>query len=389
MWRGAQPVREKMRPTAVYRPLPRPRLSLSNGAAVNTTSVLTFRFHLSRSQHSPFPKFPCVPLLPTYGYKGKRQHATHSMAQYYNSTASTSLSRLNRDTSSSSSQTPVLNEDDLNQSIYIFPDPSASRSRSSSISLSIPPSSPFSPASPFSGASDYWAGSVASPSSRLASVTGGGTRERTISVSTAAESTEVEVWTWEEDEEDISRQNSERGSRWEILGIAGSSRHLRTDSNASPSSVSFSGTLSSLSPSALSLRSPIRGHSHHSRSHSEIQRHDIPAPHPAIRIPLLSFLSSFLSIDESTLHLLRHTPSTSALFPDLPRRQATELSSSEDGALPAHGLLKLFLCSASENDPSSTLIKSLNVMYEKDEEERVEERTDWVVWSWLRWAIGQ
>ncbi|TFK52440.1 hypothetical protein OE88DRAFT_1657708 [Heliocybe sulcata] len=319
------------------------------------------------------------------------------MAQYYNSTASTSLNRLTTDPSLAPSQRPILDEDDLNQSIYIFPNPSTIRSRSSSISFSISPSSPFSPASTFSvsGASDYWSGSAASPSSRHAT----GSRGRTISVSTAAESVEVEVWNWEDEGEDHQpSQNSEeaveRRSRWESLETPESSRRLRAEIGTSPSTVSWTDTLSSLSPSALSLGSPMRGHRRSSArstsdSDSQIPRYDGPAPHPAIRLPLLSLLSSFLSIDESTLHLLRHTPSTSTLFPDLPCRKVSERYSSREATVPEHGFTKLLLYSGSEDDSSSTLTKGLNVMYEKDEEERGEEDTAWVVWRWMRWAVGQ
>ncbi|KAF8501116.1 hypothetical protein F5888DRAFT_1679221 [Russula emetica] len=40
-----------------------------------------------------------------------------------------------------------------------------------------------------------------------------------------------------------------------------------------------------------------------------------PAPHPRIRLPLLSFFVSLLSIDDATLHLVAHSPAHSTLFP--------------------------------------------------------------------------
>ncbi|KAI0247123.1 hypothetical protein BJV78DRAFT_1248025 [Lactifluus subvellereus] len=40
-----------------------------------------------------------------------------------------------------------------------------------------------------------------------------------------------------------------------------------------------------------------------------------PAPHTRIRLPLLSFFVSLLSIDDTTLHLIAHSPAHSALFP--------------------------------------------------------------------------
>lgn len=40
-----------------------------------------------------------------------------------------------------------------------------------------------------------------------------------------------------------------------------------------------------------------------------------PSPHPRIHIPLLSFFVSFLSIDDATPHLLSHSSPNSALFP--------------------------------------------------------------------------
>ncbi|KAI0320529.1 hypothetical protein OF83DRAFT_1169235 [Amylostereum chailletii] len=39
-----------------------------------------------------------------------------------------------------------------------------------------------------------------------------------------------------------------------------------------------------------------------------------PAPHPRIYIPLLSFFASLFSVDDSTLHLISHTPTHSSLF---------------------------------------------------------------------------
>ncbi|KAI0004635.1 hypothetical protein BJV74DRAFT_389638 [Russula compacta] len=40
-----------------------------------------------------------------------------------------------------------------------------------------------------------------------------------------------------------------------------------------------------------------------------------PAPHPRIRLPLLSVFVSLLSIDDATLHLVAHSPAHSTLFP--------------------------------------------------------------------------
>ncbi|EPQ54597.1 hypothetical protein GLOTRDRAFT_139145 [Gloeophyllum trabeum ATCC 11539] len=317
------------------------------------------------------------------------------MAQYYSTSALTS--RLNTNTAFTASRAPVLDEEDLNQSIYIFPNPSSlqgtSRSRSPSVSLSVTPSSPFTPSSAFSGISDYdWSRSAASPS-RHATASESGGRGRGVSVTTAADELQVEAWNWEDEE--YSSQDLEdevdRRSRWDILSRGDSSRRLRTDSDASPSSVSF--TISSLSPSMLSMKSPIRSRVdslRRTRSRSQVtRRYDTAAPHPAIRIPLFSFISSFLSIDESTVHLIRHTPGTSVLFPSSPHDNASEGSTLDDPPQHVHGLSRLFPSSSSEDDHSIALKKGLGIMYEKDEEARIEEDGDWIIWRWMRWAVGQ
>lgn len=62
-----------------------------------------------------------------------------------------------------------------------------------------------------------------------------------------------------------------------------------------------------------------------------------PAPHPRIRLPLLSILVSLFSIDDTTLHLIAHSPAHSALFPG-PIRPSDEGTTN---AQEVHGVLAL------------------------------------------------
>jgi hypothetical protein len=62
-----------------------------------------------------------------------------------------------------------------------------------------------------------------------------------------------------------------------------------------------------------------------------------PTPHPRIRLPLLSVFASLFSIDDTTLHLVAHSPTHSALFPG-------PIRPSDEGARHAqevHGVLAL------------------------------------------------
>ena len=62
-----------------------------------------------------------------------------------------------------------------------------------------------------------------------------------------------------------------------------------------------------------------------------------PAPHPRIRLPLLSVFAPLLSIDDATLHLIAHSPAHSALFPG-PIHPPDERTGNTQGI---HGILAL------------------------------------------------
>jgi hypothetical protein len=61
------------------------------------------------------------------------------------------------------------------------------------------------------------------------------------------------------------------------------------------------------------------------------------APHPRIRLPLLSVLASLFSIDDTTLHLVAHSPAHSALFPGPIRPSDEGTRNAQD----VHGVLAL------------------------------------------------
>jgi hypothetical protein len=70
------------------------------------------------------------------------------------------------------------------------------------------------------------------------------------------------------------------------------------------------------------------------------------APHPRIRLPLLSVFTSLFSVDDTTLHLVAHSPTHSALFPG-------PIRPSDEGARRAqevHGSLALLEPSRQHTD---------------------------------------
>jgi hypothetical protein len=69
----------------------------------------------------------------------------------------------------------------------------------------------------------------------------------------------------------------------------------------------------------LESRKPLaeRTHAHAAQVFTRSRTVSPPPPvsHAPIRLPLLSFFASLLSIDDATLHLISHSPAHSALFP--------------------------------------------------------------------------
>ncbi|KDQ62318.1 hypothetical protein JAAARDRAFT_189655 [Jaapia argillacea MUCL 33604] len=295
----------------------------------------------------------------------------------------------------------------LDQSIYIFPNPPSASSPDAlhSRSSSLTPSSLFSAPSEFtfSGFDDEGGEVLGRDMSRSRS----GSRVSAISRSRSTGSSGIEVevwdpdWTGEEDEGDIlveeGEEDLERTSRWHVYHPFPSqplprdddlmrtmrprtiSRHpldpTRIPNPISNSNYAYTLSLSrrhhnqqmrsrtqsqSLSPLRLRTQSQV---SYASLSSSRSQ--PPPPPHPSLhlKLPLLSFITSLLSIDESTIHLITTTPATattcgkgekrdSVLFDGAELHSGSlflddesddvSTTSSEGENPPTHGLLKFF-----------------------------------------------
>ncbi|KAI0057811.1 hypothetical protein BV25DRAFT_1830726 [Artomyces pyxidatus] len=119
-----------------------------------------------------------------------------------------------------------------------------------------------------------------------------------LSDTSGAHELDADIWEWpsedgaDEREADVLEEEITRASRWDLVAP----RHGRP----LPRDV----------PVAL-RRSPVFVRE---RTHSGATSGAGPVPHPRIHLPLLSLFASLLSIDESTLHLISHSPSHSILF---------------------------------------------------------------------------
>ena len=307
------------------------------------------------------------------------------MATYFKPPPQTARTYVN--TGQSQAEDPSLHSRQLSTtpdetSIYIFPVPS-----------SIPPSpggsSTFSIPSDFTG--DFTASSGRSRNSSVSSRLTETTRSRTSSLnglSYVGEDTEVdfspigdvdiepgvEVWDWtEETSDDPSIEDGpwafEAGGRRTDSGPW----HLVRRS-------SLSGRQLNSLPNSVHQPQP----SHRSRTQSSSSSHSpvrssIYTPQPRVRIPLLSFIASLLSVDldDSALRLLTYSSSDSVLFPGqgnlLHSHQFTSSPSSaelaqdnsfhSDGTTEAsqpHGLLRLLTLESS----SKTVRDGLAVVYD-------------------------
>ncbi|KAI0050403.1 hypothetical protein FA95DRAFT_1676783 [Auriscalpium vulgare] len=130
-------------------------------------------------------------------------------------------------------------------------------------------------------------------------------------------SIELLDWAFEDGEdgvevdESVLEEEIVRASRWDLVPRRSVYTHdpgpvrywLHTDSRTRGSGLQAVGT-----------QRPHPTMVYRSRTHSAASAPPGPAPHPRIRLPLLSFFASLLAIDESTLHLIAHTPSHSVLF---------------------------------------------------------------------------
>jgi hypothetical protein len=145
-----------------------------------------------------------------------------------------------------------------------------------------------------------------------------------------------EVWSWSSDAGSATTGEcfvvcapDERVNRWESLVYRRQMTRVRHSSSTSPSRH----LASDLSRSFTWRKNHARVSSPSSTTSAN--------PHPRIHIPMLSFFLSFLSLDETTLHLLTHSASQSALF-------AGHALSSDDSPVDcdqSHGIAKLLTLS--------------------------------------------
>lgn len=199
---------------------------------------------------------------------------------------------------------------DVEPAVYIFPNPPSDSETQS----------PYTSSSALSAPTDFGLSSGIStsarsrPRSRRASSNGSGlsweelnSRARSVSIDTGTGSDlDVEVWEWTGDEEDASDGSGveleaavERASRWDLL--------RRRPLAEFPSEYTENRLQYRRRLRAISL-SPSWDGATRSRTLSNqsgaSSRPRSPTPHPPLRIPLLSFFSSLLSLDDTTLHLL-------------------------------------------------------------------------------------
>ena len=150
-----------------------------------------------------------------------------------------------------------------------------------------------------------------------------------------------------DESESMLEEEITRASRWAFVSVP------RVHSGSVPSAAyrqnSCEGT------GAVSLDTSRHPPNPRSRTLSTVSSNSSPTPHARIRIPLLYFFASILSIDNSTLHLISHTPSHSILFPGLPALPE-EAAKYEDESL--HGL-SLF----ASTDEESTLRDGLAIAH--------------------------
>ncbi|TFK40810.1 hypothetical protein BDQ12DRAFT_721424 [Crucibulum laeve] len=133
-----------------------------------------------------------------------------------------------------------------------------------------------------------------------------------------------------------AEEERERHDHWEIVAR----RRAREEYMNSLSS------LRTLSSHSIALMK-------HNRQHSNSSNIVVTTPHPRIHIPFLSFFISFLSVDDTTLHLLTQSPSHSSLFPGhvIPAPLPLESNDFEPKNEGLHGVEKLL----SREDESRTL----------------------------------
>jgi len=224
---------------------------------------------------------------------------------------SPSTGRTAQATANEPSHSPRHSDDSsLEQSIYIFPNP-----------LSAPPSPNTAALTP--DVRQVLIAYTPEPSrSRSVSVvtestgTGwDGARSPFDSTASGADDLDAGVWEWPalsevsvDQNELVLEEDIVGPSRWDLIA----SRRTPPHTSNSP-----------LVPLAIRVRRyttqqlparPLSWIRSRTQSAASSLSSVIVIPHPRIRIPLLSFFSALLGVDESTLDLIEHTPSHSVLF---------------------------------------------------------------------------
>jgi hypothetical protein len=184
----------------------------------------------------------------------------------------------------------------LDDSIYIFPNP---------------PSAPASPHSDISVPTDFTFSALSEPKS-----SDNGANQSPLTPLTPLEGVEQLEWP-PSDANDILLGIHDRPDRWrEVIARRRARGSFESLSNLSTPRLNHHALL-------------MRG-----KSHSTAQ--------PRLQIPLLSFISSLLSVDDATFHLLSTTSSHSALFPGQ-NLLSDPSPSGDEGNDELHGVEKLLL----------------------------------------------
>lgn len=269
----------------------------------------------------------------------------------------------------------------LDQSIYIFPTPSstpASPSGSSAFSAPTDFTDTISSTGTRSRDQSFSSAGPArsrSPRYRLrtrSSASATRTQSRARSAETDEYDLEVEYWDWTaESGEDVPDDEGvwefeaevERANRWDLPAqLARRLSPLRALGSAStgPNNDFYEQHY------RIFLRARTQSNTSSLASTSSLSsKPSVPAPHPRIHIPLLSFFASLLSIDldEPALRLLTHSSSDSILFPGqrdlLSEGNNVAWEPAADDTLEAskpHGLVRLHRIN-DESRPSNRALK--------------------------------
>ncbi|KII90603.1 hypothetical protein PLICRDRAFT_39179 [Plicaturopsis crispa FD-325 SS-3] len=214
-------------------------------------------------------------------------------------------------------------EENLADSIYIFPNPpSAPASPSFSSEFSAPTDvslSGLTVSRESSGVHDDWSRSTGSDSDIARSP---------LALSDGPTS---ELWEWVADERSADAEE----------------RELDEEYGRRPSLLPIQQTVRDRAASLRrGARRPLRSGRRRNNTCSSQHKPSSPSPHAPIHLPLLSWVTSLISVDDATLHLLRHSSSRSALFsgPSIDPDPASRHNTPET----PHGMHKLLTADADD-----------------------------------------